>query len=157
VPRRSTLALDAVKLVSGIAVGALFAAGAAWMLVRRSDSYSVLFEPAPTTTISEATKQTADCMYRLLQSTPSAREPNLMYVTSEGWTHPLVKYRTTYGDGQPYAVEFEAQKPWLNHHGMWFLTRFVGSIPPGFDIRSMDSIMETWKIHCNVDVDMAIN
>jgi hypothetical protein len=115
------------------------------------------------TEVPVALKEQAECMYHVLTKLPAVNKPNISYVISEQfigqgrWNHPVVEYLATQRDGA-YPRRFEAFKPIPgNYKGYWFRTWFAGSVPPGFDMHLMESIIETWKAKCHADVEWEVD
>jgi hypothetical protein len=110
---------------------------------------------AQTSNVPEPLKQSANCMYEVLKTTPGVSEPKLGYVTSEGWTHPFLEYRAEETNRWVQPTRFEAQK--ADHGKFWFLATLPGLIDPRIghlDIHVTEAVVQKWKAQCNVDANV---
>jgi hypothetical protein len=107
---------------------------------------------AQTTDVPVPLKQSVDCMFEVLKTVPGVSEPKLGYVTSEGWAHPFLEYRSAEGN-DVHRMRFEAQKG----DKYWFLAMMSGRIDPrigDIDIHVTHAVMQKWKTQCNVEANV---
>ena len=109
---------------------------------------------AQTTDVPVPLRQSVDCMYEVLKTAPGVSEPKLGYVTSEGWPHPFLEYRS--GEGNDvHRMRFEARRG--DHDKYWFLAMMSGRVDPRIghiDIHITDAVMQKWKTQCNVEANV---
>jgi hypothetical protein len=98
---------------------------ATWM----ATSYVAL---AQTSDVPPPLEQTAECMFKVLQTMPDVSEPKLGVNTSEGWTHPFLEYRAAEALSGVTPIRFNAKK--TDRGGYWFLAVRSGLGAPEFHV-----------------------
>jgi hypothetical protein len=96
-------------------------------------------------------KQIAECMFEALKTVPGISQPKLGYMSSEGWTHPFLEYRSEERNSWGRPMRFEAQKG--DDGRYWFLATTSGLILPDVghvDIHVTEKVMQKWKSQCDV-------
>lgn len=102
----------------------------------------------------EEMKRRAGCMFRVLSTISGIMDTTVGYVvTSDGWTHPFVQYKSESMDW--YPVRFDVRKSYNGRYT--FVTSFSGPIPPGFDEKHFAMVIQLWKSRCHESVDVEIN
>jgi hypothetical protein len=91
-------------------------------------------------------------MLNVLKSMPGVSEPTLRYVTSDGYTYPVLEYRADEKARWVQPTRFVALKP---YHGKYqFQAMLPGAIDPDIghpDAPVTGAIIERWKERCRAD------
>lgn len=99
------------------------------------------------TRVPRSLRESAECMYKVLQTAPGVSDPKLGYVASDGWTHPYLEYQAAESSPSVQHPRFEAKKL-DNGEGYWFLAVLSGAGAP--DVHISEAVMQRWKTRCGV-------
>jgi hypothetical protein len=100
--------------------------------------------------VPQPLEQTAECMFRVLQTMPEVSEPKLGVTTSEGWAHPFLEYRAAEALSRTTPIRFSAKK--ADCGGYWFLAVKSGLGAPESHVTG--AVLQKWKAQCSADANV---
>lgn len=111
-------------------------------------------QPAPSLRgVPVVLRERAECMYKVLKSTPGVSEPRVGSVTREGSSLPFLEYRAAETNSWVQPTHFEATR--LRHDDYLFKGIVPGVIDPRvgyFDIHVTDEVVKRWETECQAVV-----